>query len=76
EKPKPSEKESENAENFLTTFVINNENLTPQAKTLITNQARSDRGPWGAQNFVTEVTQQDNKITIKTKSGESYLYIK
>ena len=75
-KPELSEVDIENADNFINTFVANNEGLTPEAKEMLTDKAKSQRGAWSVKGFVQEVKQEGKRVTIKTKSGESFLQLK
>lgn len=75
-KPELSPEDIKNAEVFINAFILHNDSLTPQAKELVINEARSERGPWSLKDFVESISLSGNKVTIKTKSGEAYLYVK
>jgi len=76
-KPEMSEEDIRNAEDFINAFVLENDDLTAEAKEFITNSARKEQGPWSVKNFVRKVTQTGNKITIRNnQNGEWFLYVK
>jgi len=74
----PSKEELVRAEDFITRFVLHNDGLTPDAKEMLVNKARSERGPWVAEGeeHIQDVTQNGRKITVKHKSGEAFYNIK
>lgn len=76
EKYVPTPEEALATEEFVENFIKNNDSLTPQAKELMTGVARSRRGEWVLKDHVIGVTQSDNKITVKSKGGEGYFYIR
>ena len=75
-KPELSEEDRTNAEAFIDEYILNNDHLTSAAKELAVNTVRTERGPWSVKNFVTKVVQNGNKVTISSKSGEAYLYLR
>lgn len=75
-KPELSPADLENTETFIDTFILHNEALTPQAKEMVVNETRSRRGPWSVKDFVLRVDQEGNKVTVRTKNGAAFLYVK
>jgi hypothetical protein len=75
--PKASEREKENAEDFINDFILKNDDLTATAKEFIVNVVRAKRGPWSLKKgYVESIIQEDDKITIKARFIDTFLYIK
>jgi hypothetical protein len=75
--PTPNEAQLQSAELFIDKFVLHNENLTPKAKELLVNKARSQMGLWSSakEGDAYRVTQEGNKITIAINQSTSSFYL-
>ena len=73
-----TEEDLKSSEEFISRFILGNKELSPAGKELVQYKAMTERGPWNAKDrdHIKKVTQDGNKITIYTKSGENYLYIR
>ena len=79
EPPSSSDKNGANQESkfrFLEKFVLNNPSLSPTAKTVLQEKINKEKGPWNVEDksFILGIEESGNRITIKTRNGESYIY--
>lgn len=61
-------------EAFVSRFVFNNKNLNAEEKTFMIKLINSEEGPWSSKGSVKDVFSDDDRITVKTRNGESYYY--
>ena len=79
EPPSSSDKMGTNQDSksrFLEKFVLNNPNLSSKAKQVLQEKVNKEEGSWSVkdENFILGIKESGNTITIKTKSGEAYIY--
>ena len=60
---------------FLEEFVVNNEDLSDEAKIVLHQHVNEWEGPRSTRGNVKKVREENGKITVETRHGASYLYL-
>ena len=75
-RPESSPDSKKTIEAFLERFVFTNDLFTESEKDKIEKKVRSKPdGPWKIPNFVKSVSKNGSTVTVKTETGEAYIYL-
>lgn len=65
----PTARELVSGKLFIEEFVVNNDQLTDEAKAMLAEMAQTKRGPWSVRSHITSVKQTGGQVRVHMNNG-------